>query len=1160
MIRHSSVSREITGFLVIILLSFSFGTEKETVLSTWFSEDYPPGGYGCAFGGRSAISIINDSDRKRGKVLKLEFDDKEYPGTEIGFGSKSVDLKSVRKSGALRFFVKGLQGGEKIMIGVMDYGNDGKNKCEVNVQSANFFKITDKWQQVIIPLICFPDEGEKWYKELNGGEYARIDWSRIHNVKFSTMKELNIGRSVDRIATVFIDDIEIINHTGDLTDPPFFSWRHLEDKTSGPLISDEDTSNLIFSFFGKSMAEMTSLYTYDGRTDFSFKDAIDSSRLPILVCYLDDAVWSGVTLFRAQKKPIDVSAYRETGGLEFKVKGAKGGEVFVIGLLDDESEGADMKVQTQLPSRVYTSVSTEWQTVQVPFSDFTDVGKWWNSDKHNEVLGYMDWTKLSEVRISTEKLANRSISENGEKPVRLYLSDIKLVKKMETYSMNRFWKEFKSDAPDVLIDDFEGPRDTIRWISNFCPFSTIKVSTDINTDNNSKAIRMDYRINKWGSSTCIINSADTVKSNWSYHNALKFHFFSSEKVQTCMVMIVDGSNEAWFAHFEALNGWQEITIPFSEFRMFEFWQPENVQINRKMDMEKVHSYDFRPGILGKTGTIMLDNVRLTNTLISVVSKTESLRYNQLGYLQNGVKRFMVTDSLVNNFAVINDQGAIVRNGKLFSGSFWPLAGEYMKIGDFTDIKRPGRYQILIQETGEKEEIFIRENVYAEVLNAAVKAFYYQRLSTELKKEHAGAWMRKSGIADTACSLHVSTGKTGVQNVSGGWMDAGDYGKYIVNAGISVGTMLSLFELYPDLIGDNLNIPESKNGKSDLLDEIRYELEWMKRMQDRDGGIFFKVGSLEWDGFSEMPENLKNVRYVIGKSTSSALNFAAVMAMAARIYKENKEFSKDCLKRSISAWKWAIDNPDIPEPNEIGGTGAYEDTHFGDEFFWAACELFVTTGKGSFKKYIEKNASSYLLQNAANWANVSNLGWFSLIKHFDIKKYPFISQGSRSVITLADLFVKESDSIPCRIPNVDFAWGSNSVLLNNVIIMCYAYYLTRQEKYLESIIETVDYIFGKNATGFCFVTGFGKKSPLQPHHRVMAADGVEAPIPGFLVGGPNVDRQDEVSGEPGVYYPEKEPAKAYIDRMAAYACNEVAINWNAALVFVLGFLCANANSM
>ncbi len=1157
MTRYRSVSRKMTTLFVMCLLSSSFGAEDEVVLGTWFSEDHPKGGYTCAYGGRSAISMINDNDRKRGKVLKLEFDDKEYPGAEIAFApGELVDLKPVRKSGALRFFIKGSQGGEKIDIGLMDHGNNGSNKCEVKVGGINFFKITDKWQQVIVPLSSFPDEGERWYTEYNGGEYARIDWSKISNIKFATFKDQNIGRSINRIATVFIDDVEIINHTADLPNPPFLSWRHLEDKTLGPLIADKDTANLIFSFFGRSMAEKTSVYTYDGRTDFSVKDATDSSRLPVFVCYFDDAEWSGVTVHKAQKEPVDVSAYRETGGLEFKIKGATGGELFVIGLLDDESEGRDMKVQTRLPSRVYTSVSTDWQTIQIPFSDFTDIGKWWNTDEHNEVLGFMDWSRLTEVRISTEKLANRSISKNGEKPVRLYLSDIKMVKKMESINMSRFWKEFESNAPDVLIDDFEEPEDIKRWTSSFCPYSTVKVSTDINPDNNSKAIRIDYTIQSWGSSANQIDTSNNLKSNWSNHNGLKFNFFSSEKAQSCMIMIVDGSNEAWSAHFKTIEGWQEITVPFSKFKLYEFWQPQNVQINRKMDMRKIQSYDFSPSVLRKKGTLMVDNVRLTNTFVPQVSETQVLRLNQVGYYSNGVKRFMVTDSSVSDFAVIDEQGAVVHNGKFFPEAFWPMAGEFLKIGDFSNLVKPGRYQILIQQTGEKEDVFIRDSLYADVLNAAVKAFYYQRLSTELKKEHAGDWMRKSGIADTACSLHVSTGKSGVINVSGGWMDAGDYGKYIINAGITVGTMLSLYELYPNLIGDNLNIPESNNRNSDLLDEIRFELDWMKMMQDSDGGVFFKVGSLQWDGFS-LPEEIKSVRYVIGKSTSSALNFAAVMAMAARVYKEDKDFSKDCLKRSTAAWKWAVDNPEIREPNEVGGTGAYEDSHLGDEFFWAACELFITTGKSSFKKHIEQNASSYLVKNAASWPNVSNLGWFSLIKHFNVDKFPFISDGSRSIINTADSFVKNIDSIPGRIPFQDFYWGSNSVFLNHAIVQCYAFYLTKQDKYLESVIETVDYVFGKNVTGYCFVTGFGKKSPLQPHHRAMAADGVEAPYPGFLVGGPNAERQDEVSGEPGVHYPDKEPAKAYVDRMAAYASNEVAINWNAALVFVLGFLCANS---
>lgn len=1155
MIKICSVVK-ITACMFTLCLSFSLGAQNGTVLSTWFSESYPDGGYASAFAGRSTISVIEDDDKKRGNVIKVEFDDKEYPGAELGFNeSNLIDLKKLRSTGAIRFFIKGLQGGEQVIISILDYGTDGKNKCEVKVQSTNYFKITNKWQQVVIPLSSFSDEGEKWFSDLKGGQYARIDWCKICAVKISTVKEQNIGRSVNRIATVFIDQIEIIKDVADLPKPEFFSWKLLEDNTIGPLSMDEDTGNLITSFIGRKMADKTSVYNYGGATDFSVKDALDESRLPVFIGYFDDTEWSGVTLFKAQTNSVDVSSFKETGGLEFKVRGAVGDEIFTIGLLDDESEGLDMKVQTILPSRLYIKVSKDWQTVQIPFTDFSDIGKWWNSDNHNEVLGNMDWTRLAEIRMSTGKLDNRSISQDGKKPVRLYFADIKLAKKMDSFNMAKYWKTFRSNEPDVLIDDFEGANELDCWTSSFCPFSTISVTSDINPNNNSKAVRIDYRINKWGSSTKSFKSYDSLKSDWSNHNAMKFNFYSSEIVQTCMVMIVDGSNEAWYAHFEAVKGWQEITVPFAEFRMFEWWQPDDVKINRKMDMEKVYSYDFRPGLFGKKGIIKLDNVRLTNTYLPATLKSETLRLNEVGYYSNSVKRFMVADSSVNDFGIIDEQGVLVYSGKLFPAVFWPQSGEYMRVGDFTDLIEPGRYQVLIQETGEKKDIYIRENVYKDVLNGAIKAFYYQRLSTELKKAHAGDWARKSGIADTACSLHVSTTRKGVLNVSGGWMDAGDYGKYIVNAGITVASMLALYQLYPDLINDNLNIPESNNGKCDLLDEIKYELDWMKKMQDFDGGVFFKVGSLQWDGFA-MPEDIKSSRYVIGKSTSSTLNFAAVMAMAARFYRDNREYSKDCLKRSVAAWKWAVENPDIREPNETGGTGAYEDNFYGDEFFWAACELFTTTGKSSFKKYIEQNASSYLVSSAAKYTNVSNIGWYTLVTNFSVDKYTFVSDGSRSIINLADKYVKNVDSIPCRVPLQDFIWGSNSEFLNYAIVMCYAFHLTRQNKYLESVIETVDYVFGKNAIGSSFVTGFGRKSPMQPHHRIMASDGIEAPFPGFLVGGPNADRQDELASEPGVHYPNKKPAKAYVDRMAAYACNEVAINWNAALVFVLGFLDAN----
>lgn len=1149
----------IKGFLSLTLSMSSVSDAQDingTVLKNLFSDSLSIGVQSWAYPGRTAISSIKDGDKKRGNVLSIQFDDKLHSGAEVVLNKdNAVDLCKIRNTAVVSFYIKGLQGGEQINVSLMDNGIQGNNKCEVKVQSINHFEITGKWQQVIIPLSAFPDEGERWFEKLKGGEYARIDWSRISTVKFSTAKEQNFGRSAERLATVFIDEIEFVSGIKDVPVPKMLSWKLLQDTTVGPLVPEPDADNLLFSFFGNKMGEKTSVYNYGGTTDFSVKDSKDSSRLPVFAGYFDDAEWSGITIHKAQNNPIDLTAFKETGGLEFNVKGVYGDELFVIGLLDDESDGIDMKVQTRLHSRTYIKVTKEWQTVQIPFSDFSDAGKWWSTDGHFEALGFMNWSKITEVRFSTEKLANKVMSKNGKQPVRLYFSDIKFVKKMDTFSMARFWKEFKSEEPDLLIDDFESTFSVEKWVSKFCPFSTMKVCTDDNSDNKSNAIRIDYRIQSWGSSTCPIDSVDSTKFDWSHHNALKFNFYSSERVQTCMVLIVDGSHEAWFAHFEAKKGWQEISVPFSEFRMFEWWQPDSVVVNRKMDMGRIYSYDFRPGTFGKKGVIMLDNLRLTNTFIPRTEKTNSLKYNQIGYYSNSIKHFIVADSSIEDFGIIDEKGELVYGDKLYPIGFWQQSGEYVKVGDFSEIIKPGRYQLLIQQTGEKSEIFIRDSLYKDPLKAAMKAFYFQRLSTELKKENAGEWARNAGIPDTACSLHVSTGKSGVINASGGWMDAGDYGKYIVNAGITVGTLLGIYELLPDCIDDNQNIPESNNGVSDLLDEVKYELDWMKKMQDSDGGVFFKLGSLEWDGFT-MPEDVKSVRYVIGKSTASALNFSAVMAMAARIYTFDKPYSKDCLKRSIAAWKWAVNNSLVREPNEVGGTGPYDDATYEDEFFWAACELFTTTKKSSYRKYIENNASSFLPATAADYRNVSNLGWYTLVTHFSDSKYPFIADGSRSIISLANQYVKNIDSIPYRIPLEDFVWGSNSVFLNHAIVMCYAYQLTSQNKYIESVIETADYIFGKNGVGISYVTGFGKESPIQPHHRVMSPDGVEAPFPGFLVGGANGDKQDVVAHEPGVNYPFKEPARAYTDRMAAYACNEVAINWNAALVFVLGFLNGN----
>jgi endoglucanase len=127
---------------------------------------------------------------------------------------------------------------------------------------------------------------------------------------------------------------------------------------------------------------------------------------------------------------------------------------------------------------------------------------------------------------------------------------------------------------------------------------------------------------------------------------------------------------------------------------------------------------------------------------------------------------------------------------------------------------------------------------------------------------------------------------------------------------------------------------------------------------------------------------------------------------------------------------------------------------------------------------------------------------------------------------------------------DFVWGSNAVAANQAILLINSYFLTGAKKYAEGALVNLDYLLGRNATGYCFVTGFGSKPPLHPHHRQSVADGIKEPVPGLLVGGPNPGRQDKCR------YPFSDPETAYVDDDCAYASNEIAINWNAPMVYLV----------
>ncbi len=538
---------------------------------------------------------------------------------------------------------------------------------------------------------------------------------------------------------------------------------------------------------------------------------------------------------------------------------------------------------------------------------------------------------------------------------------------------------------------------------------------------------------------------------------------------------------------------------------------------------------------------------LTCLSLIAYSQTGNIRINQLGYYPAANKMALVIHTQASTFELVNAlDGSLEFSGNMSPQKYWADAGDSLKICDFSTFTKPGNYRIRIPGFGESFEFEISNTVLRNAAYASLKSYYYKRCSYELTNPYAGLWARGAGHPDTSCILHSSTGKSGKISSPGGWYDAGDFGKYVVNAGISVATMLSFHENFSAFFSDSSTIiPESGNGQSDLLDEVKYELDWLKTMQDEDGGVFHKLTTLNFTG-TIMPEDASRDRYVIGKSTASTLDFAAMMAMAGRIYQEyDADYANDCMARAIEAWNWAKENPAIyfNNPPDVS-TGNYGDGDVSDEFIWAAAELFISTGEAEFKSYLESKSNSLSYNGEPGWPNVQPLASLSLATRANGLSEALLNTIRNSIISKSDYWLNQIESSESRIPQFGYYWGSNASISNIGVGLLYAHILTDDDKYIKGAAECADYILGKNGTGFSFMSSYGARTPMHFHDRPSSADGIIQPIPGYLAGGPNMNQEDRQK------YPFSNPAKSYIDEEASYASNEICINWNSPLTVLL----------
>jgi endoglucanase len=537
--------------------------------------------------------------------------------------------------------------------------------------------------------------------------------------------------------------------------------------------------------------------------------------------------------------------------------------------------------------------------------------------------------------------------------------------------------------------------------------------------------------------------------------------------------------------------------------------------------------------------------------------------NQLGYLPNRAKIATVLPANLphapTTFRVLSEHHSVLE-AKLPTPALDDASGDTTALADFSSLTTPGIYHLEI--AGVLSDPFtISPTVYAEALRLTTRSFYGQRCGCNVDLGN--------GYKHPACHLDgafdLTSGRSGTVPNAGGWHDAGDYGRYIVNSGITTGTLLWAWELYPDALRSlSLDIPESGGKIPDFLAEIKWNLNWMLSMQDStDGGVWHKQTSLHFCAFilpqdDHLPSQIIGTGYAPYKSTCATADLAAVMAIAARCYRPfDPAFAARCLAASRSAWTWARQHPNVPFNNPpTVSTGNYGDSDCSDELLWASAELFRTTREPQYESALLDSINP-LLPNlkitVPSWGEVASMGLWTYA--FATATKPTATTAAIQQATqaaAAQLIARtQTSGYGNTLSLADYHWGSNSNAGNQSLLLLVAHHFHPDPATLTTALSNLHYLLGRNCFGVSWVTQLGHRPFQHPHHRPSASDGIAAPWPGLLSGGPNAHGGDPVADA----LPKAPPMRMWLDDQRAYSMNEIAINWNAPLVFLL----AAANS-
>ena len=476
--------------------------------------------------------------------------------------------------------------------------------------------------------------------------------------------------------------------------------------------------------------------------------------------------------------------------------------------------------------------------------------------------------------------------------------------------------------------------------------------------------------------------------------------------------------------------------------------------------------------------------------------------------------------------------------------------------DFSEVTEQGTYYVYDVENNAASWTFdIHENVYAEVLKAALRMYYYNRCGMAKEAQYAGeCWADGISFAGNrqdaeARDVTDKNNPETAKDMSGGWFDAGDFNKYVTFVDHVIHQLLDAYAQNPVAWTDDVNIPESGNGIPDILDEVMWEIDWLKKMQDtEDGGVHIKMGSITYT-LGSPPSSDRAPRYYGPKCSSSSIATAGMFAHTAIVlseFNELEDYVQDLQTRAKMAWNWYHDNPKSStcDTQEIKSGDADRDIDTQKEMAVAAAVyLFALTGASIYDEYV-----------IDHYKEVDNLGWWGpyRVDRGDALLYYTTIPGANTSVandilsklrnagrSLGDFYRQDDrDLYRAHMPDAQYHWGSNSVKANtgnlNMNLIIYDQDAANHDSYEERALSSIHYMHGVNPLNMVYLSNMydygAENSANAIYHGWFkgskwghALNSTCGPAPGYVPGGPNRAYGGNQAG-----IKDQPPQKAYRD--------------------------------